>query len=330
MEGLARYCIGEASLAGRGAGRPGPARMVGSRARQSRELPRRPDVAHRARPSRRSVRYRVGTDVLLGLIRGHGAEGLWRDHETRKLPSLPPATESRALVGAAAMCYTQAKLSRARTALTRAALLAHDSGDVELVVIAKHRVRVCRIRRWKCRRGPRLFYPGSVAGSQALATPWCLGNALYGMAAIALTTGDAGHWERLLDQATSALRHAGPWFLAATLYVGAILAVRRGSPDEAIAMVRECLTRIRDLQDKFQVVSVLDVLAAAAALKGDDDWTARIWGPGPPFLNAEGSPMSTRQCRGSESKWNATCAYASARIGGQRPTLPAASPPSMH
>ena len=41
-------------------------------------------------------------------------------------------------------------------------------------------------------------------------------------------------YERLLDQSTSALRHAGPWFLVYPLYLRASLAVRRGSPDEAI------------------------------------------------------------------------------------------------
>ena len=34
-------------------------------------------------------------------------------------------------------------------------------------------------------------------------------------------------------------------------YVRAILAVRRANADEAIALVRESLTRIRELHDKF-------------------------------------------------------------------------------
>ena len=49
------------------------------------------------------------------------------------------------------------------------------------------------------------------------------------MAVVALATGDAGQAERLLDEATSVLRHAGPWFLTWALYVRAILAVRRGN-----------------------------------------------------------------------------------------------------
>jgi len=118
----------------------------------------------------------------------------------------------------------------------------------------------------------------SVEGFQALTIPWGTGNALSGLAGVALATGDAGLAERLIDEATSVLRHSGPWFLLLTLYVRAILAVRRGNPDEAIALVRESLTHIRELHDKFEFVYALVPLAAAAVLKGDDAWAARILG----------------------------------------------------
>ncbi len=103
---------------------------------------------------------------------------------------------------------------------------------------------------------------------EALAIPSGLGNALTGMASVALATGDGGRAERLLDEATSVLRHAGPWFLTWGLYLRAILAVRREQPDEAIALVRESLTLIRELHDKFAFVYTLVPLAAAAVLKG--------------------------------------------------------------
>ena len=65
--------------------------------------------------------------VFFWIIRGHAAEGLRWYEQILRLPSLPPAAESRALVGAAAMWYTQGELVRARTALTRALQLATDS-----------------------------------------------------------------------------------------------------------------------------------------------------------------------------------------------------------
>ena len=74
------------------------------------------------------------------------------------------------------------------------------------------------------------------------------------------------------------LRHGAPLFLSLALYVRAILAVRRGNADEAIAVVRESLTHIRELRDKFVFVYALGPLAAAAVLQGDDMRAARILG----------------------------------------------------
>jgi ATP/maltotriose-dependent transcriptional regulator MalT len=72
------------------------------------------------------------------------------------------------------------------------------------------------------------------------------------------------------------LREAGPWFLQLGLYLRAVLLVRRGKPDEAIVVVRESLTYIKELHDKFAFVYALVPLASAAVLKGDDAWAARI------------------------------------------------------
>ena len=98
------------------------------------------------------------------------------------------------------------------------------------------------------------------------------------MAGVALTTGDVDQVERLLEEATSVLRHAGPYFLTSTLLVRAIRAVWRKNADEAIALVRESLTCILKINDKFAFVYALVPLAAAAVLKGDDEWAARILG----------------------------------------------------
>jgi ATP/maltotriose-dependent transcriptional regulator MalT len=98
------------------------------------------------------------------------------------------------------------------------------------------------------------------------------------MAAAALATGDAARAETLIEEATSALRHGAPLFLSLALYVRAILAVRCGNADQAIAVVRESLSHIREIHDTFAFVYALVPLAAAAVLKGDDEWAARIPG----------------------------------------------------
>ena len=74
------------------------------------------------------------------------------------------------------------------------------------------------------------------------------------------------------------LRNTGPWFLSLVRYLRAILAVRQGRANDAIAVIRESLTHIRELRDKFAFVYALVPLAAAAVIKGDDAWAARILG----------------------------------------------------
>jgi Tetratricopeptide repeat len=122
------------------------------------------------------------------------------------------------------------------------------------------------------------LFTHAIEGFRALGISWGTGHAMSGLAWVALARGDAGQAERLLDEGTLVLRQTGPWFLMLTLYLRAVLAVRRGNSDQAITLVRESLTRIRELHDKFAFVYALVPLAAAAVLKGDAAWAARIMG----------------------------------------------------
>ncbi len=120
LEGLVRYCVGEASLAAEGL--VGPAQVDWL------------DRVHDDLESYRGAltwliergRSAEASDIAWGLmffwlIRGHAAEGLWWYEQILNLPSLPPAAESRALLGAAVMLYTQGRArARTRGAHTRA------------------------------------------------------------------------------------------------------------------------------------------------------------------------------------------------------------------
>jgi predicted ATPase/DNA-binding XRE family transcriptional regulator len=276
MEGLACYCVAEASLAADGLAGAAQVEWL-DRVRQDLESYRAALtwLIDHDRPTEAS-------DIAWSLfffwgIRGHAAEGIGWYEQILNRPSLPPAVESRALLGAGAMRYTQGELGHALTAITRALALAHETGDMVMVARSEnlmgdieHSVGNTDAAREHFARG--------VEGFRALALPWGLGNSLTGMAAVVLATGDAAHAERLLDEATSVLRPTAPWFLSWTLYLRGFLAVRRGKPDEAIVFVRESLTYIRQLHDKFAFVYALVPLAAAAILKGDDAWAARILG----------------------------------------------------
>jgi non-specific serine/threonine protein kinase len=221
------------------------------------------------------------TDVACGLkyywlIRAH-AEGLQWYEQILSLSPIPAAAESKALLGAAGMWWTQGELERARAGLARVLSLARETGDLETVAYAEH-ISGHVEHAVGDDNTARDCFSRCIERFRALAIPSATGTALSGMAVLSLATGDADDAERLLDEATSVLRQAGPWFLTWALYVRAILAVRRRSFDQAIALVRESLTRIRELHDKFAFVYALVPLAAAAAFKGDDAWAARILG----------------------------------------------------
>jgi tetratricopeptide (TPR) repeat protein len=226
------------------------------------------------------------------VIRGHAAEGLQWYEQILNLPSVPPVAQSKALVGAAMMWYTQGDLAQARTALKRARVLARDADDPEMVAEAEHLLGHVEHAVGDTRAARDLF-SRSVEGFRALAIPWGIGNSLNGMAKVALEHGDSAEAERLLDEAASVLRHSA-WHLALVSYRRAMLAVRRGNPDEAIALASESLALFRQLHDRYAIVYAMVPLAAAAALKGNDLWAARILGARVAVMERTGATVVDR------------------------------------
>ena len=228
--------------------------------------------------------------MFFWLIRGHAAEGLrWYEQILRL--SVPPDVTSRSLLGAAVMLYVQGQHAPAREGLDRAMTIALDAGDEEVIAQTEHLLGHIEYAVGNMDAARRQF-TSCVPRFRALSIPWGTSSALSGMAEVALAMGNYDEAERQLDDAEPALRDAGPWFRALGLYVRAVVAVRRGLPDEALALVRESLTQIRNLQDKFAFVYSLVPLAAAASLKGDDAWVARILGARDAVTDRTGSAIS--------------------------------------
>jgi predicted ATPase/DNA-binding XRE family transcriptional regulator len=276
LDRLAHFCTGEASRAAEG--------LIGPSQREWLDRVRDELDNYRAALAwlidhRRAIEAAAIAWGLryFWLIRGHATEGLQWYEQILKLPSLPAAAESRALAGATVLWYTQGQLERARDGLTRALTLTREGGDP--AVIAQTEYLFGHVEHASGNlSAARDRFTRSIGMFRAQRMRSGTGNALSGLAALALAAGDADHAERLLDEAASELRHAGPWFLTWALYVRALLAVRRGKPDQAIVLIGESLTRIRDLHDKFAFVYALVPLASAAVLLGDDTWAARIVG----------------------------------------------------
>jgi predicted ATPase/DNA-binding XRE family transcriptional regulator len=313
MEGLVRYCAAEASLAAEGLVGPAQAEWL-DRVRDDLESYRGALTWLIAcdRPAE-------ACDIAWNLfffwgIRGHASEGMgWYDQILNR-PSLSPAVECRALLGTGAMRYTLGEPGHARTVVTRALALAHAAEDVLMIARAENMLGDIEHSLGNAVAARDHFARG-VEGFRALALPWGLGNSLTGMAGVVLEAGDAAHAERLLNEATSVLRHTAPWFLSWTLYFRAFLAVQCGNPDEAIAFVRESLTHIRELHDKFAFVCALVPLAAAAGLKGDDAWAARILGAADSATERTGATVPDRAVQDLRER---TERQARARFGPDR------------
>jgi predicted ATPase/DNA-binding XRE family transcriptional regulator len=295
MEGLAQYCSRESGGAEEG--------LVGPS--QIEWLDRIRDDLHNYRTAvawlieqRRSVEAADITWRLMffWLIRGHAAEGLRWYQSILNLPNLPPAAESRVLVGTAVMSHTRGDLEQARTAATRALTIAREARETLVVVHAEHLLGHMEQAGGNADEA-NVLLARSVEGFKAVAMPWGVGNALIGMASAALAARDVQKAERLLDEATSVLRQAGPWFLNLPLYIRAIAAVQRGDADAAIAYVHESLVCSRRVRDRFAFVYALVPLAAAAGLKEDDAWAAKALGARDAITERTGTTVSSNSVR---------------------------------
>lgn len=275
LEGLVRYAIHEASLAAEGLVGPLQVEWL-DRVREGLESYRSAMawlIDHGRTTDASDIAWNL---MFFWFIRGHAAEGLYWYELVLNQSSPASSTESRAVLGAAVMLFAQGEYGRARTELRRALTLAEEADDLNIVAQAEHLSGHVEYAVGNMTTARDRFM-SSVDGFRALGIPWGIGHALSGLAAVELATGDADKAEQLLEEAASVLQEVGPWFLSLGLYVRAVLAIRRGHPDQTIAFVRESLSRIRDLHDKFAAKRLVP-LAAAAALKGNHAWAARILG----------------------------------------------------
>ena len=276
LEGLVRYCTREASLAAEG--------LVGPTQVEWFDRVREDLDSHRL-----ALTWLIGCGraaegchiawalLLFWLIRGHVTEGLRWFERILSLPSLPAATEVRALLGAAAMSHTQGELERARVRLTRGLQLARNTGDMDAVAIGAWMLGHVEYAAGNP-EAARNWFTESRDVFRALRVPWGLGSATSGLAWVALAAGDETEADRLTNEAMSQLTSSGQWFLSLSLYIRILLALRHGNADEVIGLMRNSLIRARESQDAFAIVYGLVALAAAAALRGDNGWVARILG----------------------------------------------------
>ncbi len=295
LEGLVRYCTAQASLAKEGL--QGPAQVTWlDRVREDLDNYR---VALTWLVEQRRADEAAGIAcplLFFWLIRGRAAEGLrWYDQILR-LPSLTAAAEARALLGAAGMSHTQGERERARELLTRGLDLARTADDLEILAQGAWMLGHVEFASGNL-DAARSWFTRSLDGFQPLGIPWGIGCASSGLAWVALATGDESQADRLVGDAMAVHQpsgelRVGQWFLSLGLYIRVLLALRRGSADQVLALMRQSLRRVRESRDRFAVVYGLVPLAVAASLKGDHAWVARILGVRDAISERTGSTLA--------------------------------------
>jgi len=295
MEGLVRYCSTEAARAAEG--------LVGLSQVEWLDRVRENLESYRAvltwliEGGRSAEAAHIAWSLhWFSVIRGNATEALRWYQQILNLRSLPPAAESRMLLAAAAMSYIKGELDPARVGLTRALSVARIAGDDDAMMHVEfvfghieHATGHFAAARERFTR--------SIEGFRRSDQAWGIGHLLTALAWVALASGEVEEAERLLDEGVHVLRHAGPWFLSLGVYVRALLAVQRGEADIAIALVRDTLIAIRDIQDRFAFVYATAPLVCAAVLKGDHAWAARILGARDVVTETTGATVVDRLAR---------------------------------
>jgi len=295
MEGLVCYCLDETAFSIAALVGPGQVEQL---KRVHHDLDTHRLVLRwlidRARPLDASeIVWRLTT---FWMIRGLTAEGRGWCEQVLNLPSVSSSIRAKLLVSLGIMLYTRGELQRARDSMEHAFALAQTAGDITVIAPAEIMLGHIEIAMGDVTRAQGRF-THSLDVFRAAAIPWGIGNALTGLAGVAVATGDTVQAEQLLEEAITVLRHAGPWYLTLALCWRAALAAGRGDADASIALVRESLTRIRELHDKVAFVYAMVPLAAAAALRREYDWAARIIGAGSIVTELSGAVLLTDTLR---------------------------------
>ena len=312
VSGLERYCRIEASRAAQGLIGPSQVEWL-DRTREDLES-YRVTLAWLIQQGEVGKAADIAWALLMFLvIRGHATEGR-RWFETLLEHSLSSAAEGQSLIGAGTLQYLHGDLPRAHDTLLRAVALARDR---DLPGLHAHAAMILGHVEYSMGNfeTARTLFALSARQFHGRAEPWVVGNALGGLAWVALADGDRAEAEQRIPEAAGVLKEWGPWFRALGNYLSALLAVQAGDANQALSAVRESLVLLRETQDRFGVMYAFAPLAGAASLLREDEWVARIVGASDALTERSGirsvDPMG-------QQLWSRARLDAQARLGPEK------------
>ena len=195
--------------------------------------------------------------------------------------AVPAVVRAKALLGAGVLAWTQGDRASARRALEESVAVARARGDEHLLaegthflaneILAEGDARTARSLADESIALYRRLNCDSFGLSVTLATA--------GIAAMALE--DYGVARAVLEESAAIAREAGDkWALSLPLRNLGIVAFRLGEISQASSFLRDSLIVLRDLREKWFVSRCFETMAAIAAVQGDGERSARLFGAG--------------------------------------------------
>jgi hypothetical protein len=188
----------------------------------------------------------------------------------------PPLLRGRALQ-ALGILYSQRGDDRAEATFREALTMFRAAGDKARAAVALNSLRALARDRLET-ASARVAFEEAIDVYRSLDDRHRLADSLSNLAIVALDQ------ERLDEAAlfaeSIALDRAfdNHWGVAHNLGGQAALALARGAPDTAAALVAEAVEMTRPLGDRLMLVAALEGLAATAPAQNDHAGAARLWG----------------------------------------------------
>ncbi|HEX8751891.1 MAG TPA: BTAD domain-containing putative transcriptional regulator [Solirubrobacterales bacterium] len=253
---------------------------------------------------------------------GYSAEGSSRlERALAAAPEAPPLLRGRALQ-ALGILRAQRGDERAEATFREALEMFRLAGDRTKVPVALNSLAIMARERGDS-AAARAAFEEAADLYRSLDDRHRLADALSNLGVVAVDQGRLEEAEALFAEAIELDRaFDNRWGVGQTLSGQALLTLARGLPEEAGALLAEAVEAMRRLDDRPSLVMLLEQLAATAAVGGDHELAARLWGAASAQRDATGEPRTLAEAAAIDRHLDASRAalgadrFAAAARGG--------------
>jgi non-specific serine/threonine protein kinase len=199
---------------------------------------------------------------------------------------------ARILIGLAHMYYFQGQYVGAGGAVAEALAIGREEGDAWVVAFTLF-LQALAFFEQRDLDEAEACARASLAAASTSGDPWQRGGPLLVLASVALARDHYEQARQFFDESIEVHRRVGDvWGLGVLLSAGGGLRLVVGEPALASTMASEALSIAEELDDPRGIAWSLEVFAAAAAVAGRVEQSARLWGASDGLLERVGSSLA--------------------------------------